>query len=69
MHPSLKDGGNTSLALTGLYANNALHHRLFKQNVDWIKDPLLLDGMVMFRQRIGETGMVKSFPFPSIQIP
>ena len=47
--------------MTGLYANNALHHKLFKQKVDWIKDPLLVDGMVMFRQRVGENGMVKSF--------
>ena len=52
---------NSSLAMTGLYANNALHHKLFKQNVDWIKDPVLADGMVMFRQQIGETGLLKSF--------
>lgn len=51
----------TSLAMTGLYANNALHHKLFKQNVDWIKDPVMGDGMLMFRQQIGESGMIKSF--------
>ncbi len=52
---------NTSLAMTGLYANNALHHRLFKQTVDWTRDPSLLDGMLMFRHRVGETGLLKSF--------
>ncbi len=52
---------NSSLAMTGLYANNGLHHRLFKQQVDWISDPVLWDGMAMFRQRIGETGLLKSF--------
>jgi vitamin B12 transporter len=52
---------NASLAMTGLYANNALHHKLFKQNVDWIKDPVLMDGMVMFRRRVGESGLLKSF--------
>lgn len=51
----------SSLAVTGLYANSALHHRLFKQNVEWIKDPVLGDGMMMFRQNIGESGMLKSF--------
>lgn len=52
---------NSSLAMTGMYANNTLHHQLFKQNVDWIKDPSLADGMAMFRRRIGETGLLKSF--------
>lgn len=52
---------NSSLAMTGLYANNALHHKLFEQNVDWVKDPVLGDGMMMYRQKIGETGLLKSF--------
>lgn len=52
---------NTSLAMTGLYANNAVMHRLFKQNVEWIRDPVLGDGMVMFRRRVGETGLLKVF--------
>ncbi|MCK4880097.1 MAG: TonB-dependent receptor [Bacteroidales bacterium] len=51
----------SSLAVTGLYANSALQNRLFKQNVDWIKDPVLGDGMMMFRQQIGENGLLKSF--------
>ncbi len=51
----------SSLAVTGLYANNTLHHKLFKQNVDWIKDPVLSDGMMMFRQQVGENGLLKTF--------
>ena len=51
----------SSLAASGLYANNALHHKLFKQNVDWTRDPVLGDGMIMFRQQIGESGLLKSF--------
>jgi len=51
----------SSLAVTGLYANNYLHHKLHKQNVDWTKDPVLGDGMMMFRQQIGEYGLLKSF--------
>ncbi len=52
---------NSSLAITGLYANNRLHHKLFRQNVDWIKDPVLGDGMMMHRQKIGETGLLKTY--------
>ncbi len=51
----------SSVAASGLYANNALHHKLYKQNVDWTKDPVMGDGMIMFRQQIGESGMLKSF--------
>jgi len=51
----------SSLAMSGLYANNALHHKIFKQNVDWVKDPVLGDGMVMYRHKVGETGLLKSF--------
>ena len=51
----------SSLAATGMYANSYLTDRLFKQNVDWIKDPVLGDGMMMFRQEVGENGLLKSF--------
>jgi vitamin B12 transporter len=56
-----KRWNRSSLAATGLYANNTLTNKLFKPNVDWIKDPVLGDGMVMFRQQIGENGLLKSF--------
>lgn len=52
---------NSSLAFSGLYANNALHHKLFKQNVDWTKDPVMADGTLMYRVKAGETGLVKAF--------
>ncbi|MEN8203686.1 MAG: TonB-dependent receptor [Bacteroidota bacterium] len=52
---------NSSLAMTGFYANNALQHKIFKQNVDWIKDPVLWDGMLMYRHKVGETGLLKTF--------
>jgi hypothetical protein len=51
----------SSLAVTGLYANNFLHHKIYKQNVEWTRDPVLGDGMLMFRQQIGEKGLLKSF--------
>jgi len=34
---------------------------MFKQNVDWIRDPVLGDGMLMYRKKVGETGLLKSF--------
>ena len=51
----------SSLAATGLYANNALHNKLFRQNVDWLRDPVMGDGSMMFRQQLGESGLLKSF--------
>ncbi len=52
---------NSSLAISGLYANNALHHKLFKQNIEWTKDPVIGDGSLMYRKKIGETGLLKTF--------
>lgn len=57
----VKSWENSSLAVTGLYASNRLHHKLFRQNVDWTRDPVLGDGMVMYRKKIGESGLLKSF--------
>ncbi len=51
----------SSLAVTGLYANSTLTHKLFEPYVDWTKAPVLGDGMLMFRQQIGENGLLKSF--------
>ena len=52
---------NASLAMTGMYCDNTLQHILFRPSMDWIRDPLMGDGMVMYRQRIGETGLLKSY--------
>jgi outer membrane cobalamin receptor len=51
----------TSLALTGVYANNALQNRLFKQTVDWISDPVMADGTLMYQKQIREKGLLKAF--------
>jgi outer membrane cobalamin receptor len=51
----------SSLAVTGLYANSTLTHLIFKPYVDWTKVPVLGDGMLMFRQQIGEKGLLKAF--------
>ncbi|RPI44730.1 MAG: hypothetical protein EHM46_02510, partial [Bacteroidetes bacterium] len=50
-----------SLAGTGMVAFNGLHHKLFKPNVEWTRDPVLGDGMLMYRHSLGETGLLKSF--------
>lgn len=52
---------NSSLALTGTYANNALHHKIFRQTIDWIENPVLGDGTVMYRQKVNDSGMLKVF--------
>ena len=52
---------NSSLALSGLYADNTLHHKLYKQNIDWTRDPVMGDGSMMYRQKVGETGLLKVF--------
>jgi vitamin B12 transporter len=52
---------NSSLAFSGLYTNNTLHSKLFKQNVDWVKHPVMADGTLMYRVKTGETGLVKAF--------
>jgi len=52
---------NSSLAMTGMYCDNTLHHILFRPKVDWIKDSVLGDGVVIYRKKIGETGLLKSF--------
>jgi len=51
----------TSLALSGLYTNSALHHRMFRQDVDWTSHPVMGDASLMFRQKMGEQGLLKSF--------
>ncbi len=52
---------NSSLAFSGLYTNSTLHNLLFKQNVDWIKHPDMADGTLMYRKKVGETGLLKAF--------
>ncbi|MBN1821272.1 MAG: TonB-dependent receptor [Prolixibacteraceae bacterium] len=52
---------NTSLAVTGELLHTGLSNRIFKQDVEWLKQPLITGSTVMFRQKTSETGMIKSF--------
>lgn len=52
---------NTSLAITGELLNNTLTNKIFKQNIDWIKDPVIVGSTLMFRHKTSETGMIKTF--------
>jgi len=52
---------SSSLAMTGVYTNNALHHRLFKQTIDWISDPVMAGGTLMYRKKVREKGLLKAF--------
>ncbi len=52
---------NASLAVTGMYVNSFLQNRLFRPDVDWIKDPAMSDATMMYRKITGKTGMLKVF--------
>ncbi len=52
---------NTSLAVTGELLHTGLTNRLFPQNVDWIKEPVIAGSTLLFRHKTSETGMIKTF--------
>jgi len=52
---------NSSLSLIGDYVTAGLSNKINKQQVDWIKSPVGIDGTVMYRQKTGKTGMYKFF--------
>lgn len=52
---------NTSLAITGEFLHTGLTNKIFKQNIDWLKDPVVCGSTYMFRHKTGESGMIKSF--------
>lgn len=52
---------NTSLAVTGELLHTGLTNRLFPQNIDWIKEPVISGSTMMFRHKTSETGMIKAF--------
>ncbi len=52
---------NTSLAITGELLHLGLSNKIFKQNIDWINDPVTAGTTLLFRHKTSETGMVKSF--------
>jgi len=51
----------SSLSLNGDIVTSGLSNKINKQQVDWIKSPLGIDGTVMYRQKTGKTGMYKLF--------
>lgn len=51
----------TSLSISGEYLHTGLSNRLFQQNVEWLKTPVIMGSTMMFRHKTSETGMIKSF--------
>ena len=51
----------SSLSLNGDYLTTGLSNVINKQQVDWIKNPILVDCTVMFRQKVSKTGLYKVF--------
>ena len=51
----------SSLSLNGDYINAGLSNRINKQQVNWINNPIVADGTVMFRQKVSKTGLFKVF--------
>ena len=51
----------SSLSLNGDIVTSGLSNKINKQQVEWIKSPLGIDGTIMYRQKIGKTGMYKLF--------
>jgi hypothetical protein len=52
---------NSSLSLSGDYVASGLSNVINKQQVDWIKSPVGIDGTVIYRHKTGKTGMYKFF--------
>ena len=52
---------NTSLAFTGELLHTGLSNKIFKQNIDWEKDPVITGSTLLFRHKTSETGMIKTF--------
>ncbi|MDP2888055.1 MAG: TonB-dependent receptor [Bacteroidota bacterium] len=51
----------SSLSLSGDYVTGALSNAINKQQVDWLKSPVGVDGTVMYRHKTSETGLYKVF--------
>lgn len=52
---------NTSLTLNGELIHTGLSNKIFKQNMEWLKDPVIAGSTLLFRHKTGETGMIKTF--------
>ncbi|MDP2115079.1 MAG: TonB-dependent receptor, partial [Bacteroidota bacterium] len=51
----------SSLSISGDYVTGALSNAINKQQVDWLKSPVGVDGTVMYRQKTSKTGLYKVF--------
>jgi len=56
-----KRWANTSISVDANYSNLTPYFQMVKQDLVWKKAPESFGGTMMFRQRIGEKGMIKSF--------
>ncbi|MCF6183325.1 MAG: TonB-dependent receptor [Bacteroidales bacterium] len=54
-------GKNNSITLSANYQNLAPYFSLIKQEVDWKKSPESFGGNIIFRQKTGKNGMLKTF--------
>ena len=61
MASTTKCWDQSSLSLSGSYVTSALSNMINKQQVDWIKSPVGVDGTLMFRQKVSKTGLFKVF--------
>jgi len=50
-----------SLSFTGDVVSSAFSNLINKQQVDWTKSPVGIDGTIMYRQKTGKTGLYKFF--------
>ncbi|MCD4795461.1 MAG: TonB-dependent receptor [Bacteroidales bacterium] len=56
-----KRWNNTSVSLTADYSNLSPYFKLIEQDIDWLKSPESYGGNLIFRQKINERGMIKTF--------
>ncbi len=56
-----KRWNKTSFSISGDYTNLAPYYSLVKQNLKWEKAPNNGGGNIIFRQKVGKRGMIKSF--------
>lgn len=61
MGSTTKCAKNSSLSLNGGYVTTKISDLINKQNVEWTKSPVGLDGTLMFRAKTSKTGLFKVF--------
>ncbi|MBV5312707.1 MAG: TonB-dependent receptor [Prolixibacteraceae bacterium] len=61
MGSTTKCWNKSSLSLNGDYVTSGLSNAINKQQVEWIKSPVGVDGTLMYRLKTGKTGLFKTF--------